>query len=281
MENRTILLIINDQTPDLYIEQTALGCREHGNHLSCFLMSEGVSVPPMIYGAPLYGTIDIADNWSERLQEAVDNQKTRVDEIENVLSQVGGSADVQSMLCTHADTSEFIARRARVCDLAVLAPNLRDTPHFFTDAAYGVLFMSPIGVLVNGFATSKVQRVLIAWNSSEAAATAVHAALPYLKEAEEVNITCFDPITTSDQVGANPGSDLAAWLSHHGCTIELSQLPSGGKEIGDCIQDRAAEIDADLVVLGAYGHSRLVQTLLGGTTRTMLEQTDLQVLVAH
>lgn len=281
MKNRTILLVINNQTPDQYIKQVAQDCREQENHLSCFLMSAGVSTPPMIYGAPLYGTIDISDSWTQLLDEAVQTQKARVEEIEAVLLQTGGSADVQSLLCSPADTSEHISRRARVCDLALLAPNLRETPQFFNEAAHGILFKSPVGLMVNGSPTSRVSRALIAWDSSHAAAAAVHNALPYLKETEAVNIACFDPITTQDKGGADPGTDLAAWLSHHGCNVEVSQLPSGGKEIGMCIQDRAKEIGADLVVLGAYGHSRLVQAVLGGTTRTMLEQTEIPLLMAH
>lgn len=281
MKNRTILLVVNAETPGQYIEQVAQDCREYENHLSCFLMCAGVTTPPMIYGTPLYGTIDMADNWTQLLNEAVQAQKARAEEIEVVLSRTGSSADVQSMLCTPAHTSDCIARRARVCDLAVLAPNLRETPHFFNEAAHGVLFKSPIGLLVNGSPTSKATRALIAWDSSGAAAASVHIALPYLKETEEVNIVCFDPITTPDHAGADPGTDLAAWLSHHGCNVVLSQDPSGGKEIGKCIQARAKETGADLVVLGAYGHSRLVEAVLGGTTRTMLEQTELPVLMAH
>ena len=281
MKKRTILLVVNNQTPDQYIQQIAQDCREYDNHLSCFLMSAGASTPPMIYGAPLYGTIDIADNWRQLLDEAIQTQKERVKEIEAALSKTGSSADVQSLLCSPVDTSDHIARRARVCDLAFLAPNLRETPQFFNEAAHGVLFKSPIGLMVNGSPTSKVRRALIAWDSSGAAAASVHRALPYLKGADEVSITCFDPITTQDRAGADPGTDLAAWLSHHGCSVNLLQLPSGGKEIGECIQDRAKEMGADLVVLGAYGHSRLVQAVLGGTTRTILEQTELPVLMAH
>ena len=281
MKNSTILLVINNNTSDQYIEGLAQDCREYDIHLTCFLMSAGVASPPMIYGTPLYGTIDIADNWTHLLDEAVRVQKERVDEIETVLARAGGSADVQSMLCAPDHASEYIARRARVCDLALLAPNLRDTPHFFNEAAHGVLFKSPIGLLMNASPVLKVKRALIAWDSSPAAAAAVHAALPYLKESDEVNIACFDPVTSQDKAGVDPGTDLAAWLSHHGCHVVLSQDPSGGKEIGKCIQDRAKEVGADLVVLGAYGHSRLVQAVLGGTTRSMLEQTELPVVMGH
>ncbi|MFC6582283.1 universal stress protein [Sulfitobacter aestuariivivens] len=74
---------------------------------------------------------------------------------------------------------------------------------------------------------------------------------------------------------------MAKWLSHHGCNVTVSQFPSGGREVGQAIQDRATELGADLVVMGAYGHARMIQTVLGGTTRTMMEQTDLPLMLAH
>jgi len=86
---------------------------------------------------------------------------------------------------------------------------------------------------------------------------------------------------TENRDGESPGSDLAEWLSRHGCNVKVAQYPSGGKEIGDCIIGRAKEMGADLVVMGAYGHSRLREDLFGGTTRTLIEPQDLAVLLAH
>ncbi|MFY0312802.1 universal stress protein, partial [Leisingera sp. D0M16] len=91
----------------------------------------------------------------------------------------------------------------------------------------------------------------------------------------------FDPDMSDARDGEDPGADAAAWLSHHGCTVTLSQFPTGGHDTGSAIQDRAREAGADLVVMGAYGHSRLREAVFGGTTRSMLEQTALPVLFAH
>lgn len=281
MKNSTILLVLNNETDDQYIKEVSQAAVDYDMHMSFFLMSPGVAVPPMVFGASIYGTMDVSDNWQQLLDEALAAQRNRVEQIERILAEVGGSADVQSVLCSPADASDQVAQRARVCDLAVIAPNMRDTHQFFSDAAYGVLYKSPSGLLVNAAPTLDVKRVLVAWDSSYAASAAVHRALPYLKQAEEVNIVCFDPVASLDKAGAEPGAGLAAWLSHHGCKVVVSQEPSGGKEIGQCIQARANELGADLVVLGAYGHSRLVQAVFGGTTRAMLEQTELPILCAH
>ena len=281
MKNSSILLMLNSETDDKYIENFARVALNENIHVSCFLLSAGVAMPPMIYGASLYGTIDISDNWQQLLNEALAKQHKRVEKIEQILAQVGGSADVQSILCSPADTSDHIARRAGVCDLAVLAPSLRAPAQYFNEAAYGILYQSPIGLMANAMPNLNVKHVLIAWDGSHSASSAVHRALPYLKEADEVTVACFDPMTSRAGTGADPGADLASWLSHHGCRVTVSQEPSGVKEIATCIQDRARELGADLVVMGAYGHSRLIQAVFGGTTRAMLEQVELPILMAH
>lgn len=281
MKNATILLVINDDTSDQAIEEVAQAVTADNMHLSCMLLSAGVAISPFAFGAPPYGTIDISDNWMQMVEKAREVQRERVAQIEEILSRTGASGDVQALLCSTSEISDFVARSARVCDLALLAPNLRETPQFLSEAAYGVLFKSPAGLMMNGVPSMNARRILVAWDSSHAASTAVRVAMPYLTTADEVIVACFDPVNTQDKDGADPGTDLAAWLSHHGCKVSVSQFPSGGQEIGQCIQDRAKEAGADLVVLGAYGHSRLVQAVFGGTTRTMLEQTDLPVLVAH
>jgi nucleotide-binding universal stress UspA family protein len=79
----------------------------------------------------------------------------------------------------------------------------------------------------------------------------------------------------------DPGIDVATWLSNHGCTVTVNQYSSGGQRVGACIPKRAVETGTDLIVMGGYGHSRLRETVFGGTTRTLLDQTDLPIFMAH
>jgi len=74
------------------------------------------------------------------------------------------------------------------------------------------------------------------------ATRAVHHALPFLREAKEVTVALFDPLMREHVDGDNPGSDVAAWLSRHECKVNVQQYPSAGKEIGDCIVERATEV---------------------------------------
>jgi nucleotide-binding universal stress UspA family protein len=281
MKNTTTLLVIDLDTPDTVIADLAEAALQNQTHMSCLMIGPAPALPMYAYGTPPYGSMNIPDNWGETVRNGQKALTDRETEIEAVLARSGVSADIQSVLCPTMDIKNIVARRARVCDIAHIAPNLRDTPEVIRETAHGVLFRSPIGLILNASPSKQPQRVIIGWNSSEAASNAVHVALPYLRAANEVIVACFDPVVTTEREGADPGTDVAAWLSHHGCSVTVSQFPTGGREVAQCIQDRAKELGADLVVMGAYGHARLLEAVFGGTTRTMIEQTDLPVLLVH
>lgn len=281
MNRRTILFVMTADTPDTQINDAAEAAAVAQDHLICLILGASPALPMYAYGVPPYGGMNIPDNWTELVAEAKKQQNDRVQAVETLLAKSNTSGDVQSAICVTRDVKHHVAQAARVSDEAYFAANLRDTPEILREAAAGILFLSPIGFRLNGSPSQPVKRVFVAWDSSPAASSAAHAALPYLKEAQEVVIGCIDPVRTPERDGQDPGTDVAAWLSHHGCKVTVSQFPSGGREVGQCIQDRAREFGADLVVMGAYGHARMVQTVLGGTTRSMIGQMDLPILLAH
>jgi nucleotide-binding universal stress UspA family protein len=281
MKKSTVLIVANQDTPDKMVSALAESASQERIHITFLLLGMMPALPGYAYGATPYGGMSLPENWAELTDEARKTQSERVQQVEAILADSGASGDVQSVLSATLDIKHLVASRARVCDMVHIAPNLRDTPDLMREAIYGTLFQSPAGLILNGTPSLQAKRIFIAWDSSKPASTAAHVALPYLKDAEEVVIGCFDPVVSQEQDGADPGVDLASWLSHHGCKVTVTQYPSGGIEIGQCIHDRAKEIGADLVVLGAYGHARMIEAVFGGTTRTMIAQTDLPVLLAH
>jgi nucleotide-binding universal stress UspA family protein len=124
------------------------------------------------------------------------------------------------------------------------------------------------------------KRVLIAWNASREAARAVTDALPLLERAQHVEIVAFDPQTTDGDHGEEPGADIALFLARHGVKATAAQQHAG-IDVGEQILSRAADADADLIVMGAYGHSRARELVLGGATRTILASMTVPVLLSH
>ena len=224
------------------------------------------------------------DEWQREFLAENEALSAKAQEFESLLQSEAISGDVTVANCEPSLIPDTVARRAMVCDLVIVSDELRSAGSLFSQAIYGVLFGSPIAVLLNGFQTAaavKAKNVFIAWNTGLSCARAIQQAMPILRNAEEVTIGIFDPVMTALRDGENPGSDLAMWLSRHSCNVQVNQYPSGGNEIGDCIIGCAKETGADLVVMGAYGHSRMREDIFGGTTRTLIEQQELAVLLAH
>jgi nucleotide-binding universal stress UspA family protein len=132
------------------------------------------------------------------------------------------------------------------------------------------------------------RRIMVAWNASKEAARAVHEALPLLRRAERVQIAVLDADSQRALLGEPPGADLLHYLARHGVEADilvrqaqragLLKRPTG---TGEALLSLVAEENCDLLVLGAYGHSRFRETLLGGVTRTVLEAMTVPVLMAH
>ncbi|MEZ5756087.1 MAG: universal stress protein, partial [Paracoccaceae bacterium] len=124
------------------------------------------------------------------------------------------------------------------------------------------------------------RRIVIAWNQSAEAMVAVRKALPMLKQADMVNIAVIDP----PQHGAersDPGGMLCQMLVRHGVKAEVSVLARTLPRISEVLARHVRDMNADLLVMGAYGHSRFREAILGGATRNMLEQAEVPVLMAH
>ncbi|MEZ5778740.1 MAG: universal stress protein [Paracoccaceae bacterium] len=173
---------------------------------------------------------------------------------------------------------------ARFSDLVVLSKPYGENGGPAAEAILeAVLFEGGAPVLVlpenyKGAAFGK--RVVLAWNQSDEALRAARAALPILKSAANVDITIVNPPTHGPE-RSDPGGLLSQLLARHGVHAEVSVLAKTLPTTSEIISRHALESDADLVVMGAYGHSRFREAILGGATRNMLEKAQLPVLMAH
>ncbi|HYU11247.1 MAG TPA: universal stress protein [Stellaceae bacterium] len=125
------------------------------------------------------------------------------------------------------------------------------------------------------------RRVVIGWDASREAARAVNDAMRLLAGAEVVTVLTIDPEQTPYGHGEIPGADIALHLARHGVKAQVERTVSAGIGVGNTLLSRAADLEADLLVMGAYGHSRVRELLLGGATRTVLTSMTLPVLMSH
>jgi nucleotide-binding universal stress UspA family protein len=126
-----------------------------------------------------------------------------------------------------------------------------------------------------------VRRILVGWNAEREAVRAVADALPLLVRAEVVEVLVIDPESRRAAHGQEPGADIARYLARHGVHVEVRRLSSGSEDAGHVLLSHAADFGADLVVMGAYGHSHLNEWIFGGVTRTALREAGLPVLMSR
>ena len=118
---------------------------------------------------------------------------------------------------------------------------------------------------------------LIAWNGSREASRAVHDAMPLLRRADKVSILSIDPPDDAHIAGF----DISAHLARHGVNAEAVRTVSGDISIGDILLSECADLGSDMIVMGAYGHSRLREFILGGVSQHILETMTVPVFMAH
>jgi nucleotide-binding universal stress UspA family protein len=178
----------------------------------------------------------------------------------------------------------LIAHRARFSDLVVLPRPYGARRGYECEAIVeAAMFDGDVPVLIQPDEKAfpeEIKTVLIAWNESTEALRAVRAAMPFLKGAETVNVAIVDPPQHGPE-RSDPGGALSQMLSRHAVRPEVSVLSKTMPSICDVLLRHASDINADLIVMGAYGHSRFRESILGGATRNMLERSEVPVLMAH
>lgn len=124
--------------------------------------------------------------------------------------------------------------------------------------------------------------ILVGWNASREAARSIYDALPLLKKAKTVKLLWVNPQSENGGNGTGmPGSEMATSLSRHDVKVEAGHSATRDVGVGDELLSRAADQGADLLIMGAYGHSRVREYVFGGATRHILQHMTLPTLMSH
>ena len=124
-------------------------------------------------------------------------------------------------------------------------------------------------------------RALIGWNGRREAARAAFDAVPLLQACEAVQVTWLDPQDDMEVPGNLAGAELATALARHGVKVTAEAMPTSGIGAGEALLSHASDLGADLLVMGAYGHSRTREYIFGGATRTIFDSMTIPVLMSH
>lgn len=128
---------------------------------------------------------------------------------------------------------------------------------------------------------ARFARLVITWNGSIESARAIHAALPFARLAEQVWLIDGETPAYEDDQERAPHIDPQTYLAHHGIQVHSRRIHATPHEAGAVLLREITELKADLLVMGAYGHSRVREHVLGGATRHILKNASLPVLMQH
>jgi nucleotide-binding universal stress UspA family protein len=185
---------------------------------------------------------------------------------------------------------EAIPRYARYADLVIAGQDDPNDPEAFVADHFPETLVMTSGrpvllIPYTGVFPTLGANIMVAWNGSRESARAVQDAMPLLQRAEKVTVVRLNE--SKGEPGASPvsripGADIAFLLARHDVKAEVAAL-DGGNDVpmGDLLISRASDLDADLIVMGAYGHSRWQELVMGGATRTLLGSMTIPVLMSH
>ncbi|WP_312526865.1 universal stress protein [Paracoccus sp. (in: a-proteobacteria)] len=277
MGYKSILTILTETGQKAQLDAAIAIARREDAHLDVFCLGVDHTQSGYYYaGASAYVFQEAIDKAMSAASELEDKVRAYLEgkdmrwSIDSAVAQVGG-------------LSTLIAMKARFSDLVVLGrPYDREISQDGEALTEASLFegSAPVLIVPGEIGETFGQRILVAWNQSSEALIAVRRAMPFLQAAEAVEVTVIDPSPHSPE-GSDPGSALCQMLTRQGVRAEVAVLARTMPKISEIIARRATEIGADMIVMGAYGHSRFRQAILGGATRNMLEAANIPVFMAR
>lgn len=213
---------------------------------------------------------------------AAENRASRAnaDLLMGRFAAITGSSDVERQFranCLRFADTDQLARHARLFDLSIVPVYGHPDTRWIAE---GMLFSSgrPM-LLLPERANQGWSSIIIAWDGSRAAARALADSLPLCQKAREVRLlTITGDKPLPDDLSPETAADH---LTHHGVSCAVARVEAGGRNAGSVLLEQASRVEADLLVMGGFGHARLREFILGGATDTILQDADLPVFLSH
>ena len=224
--------------------------------------------------------LDVPAMVAAEIRKSADNARDLLAAFESAAQRTGVLQDTIAEKCLASQVPDILVDYARLRDLTIIPiPETDSVDQWYAES---VIFGSGRPTVVMPEAPRRppaIDSVVVAWDFSRTAARAVWDALAILQKAKTVRVVTV----TNEKVidSTRSGEELAKHLSRHGVTVVLENVNAAGRTIGESLETYVASCNADLLVMGAYGHSRMREFILGGATRSMLARPPLPVFLSH
>ena len=267
---KSILLYANEDAGLESRLQAALDLVRFSNgHLTCL---HATPYDAFIMGDP-FGGIYTLPVVMDQLKKAEDEQRARLE------ARLAHEDVAWDWLQVDGPAVQAILDRSRLADVVVLnlAGGVEDEPALSMTATVAIHARSPVLAVPRGANRFDGRAlVLVAWNGSVEAAHALRLALPMLRNASAVHF-----VTVTEDRTEFPALDGCRYLALHGLEPEMHEWPREGRSVSAALLAAAERLQASCIVMGAYGHSRMREAVLGGVSRQMLEESPVPLLLGH
>jgi len=243
-------------------------------HLSIVVVGTA-ALPPV--GAHMES---VSAPWMEERRKQQAGIENKVSQLEKRLREGGVPHEVQNAYTEVFTIDNEIGYLARLSDIVLIGPDLLSNQEMLGAILDGSWFHAEVPVLLDPGASLKLEKpvVMIAWSDTAESASAVRASIPFLNLAKSVHVVLVD----QDGDPNDPAPKLMAYLFRHGIAdISIDVLASDGRTVSETLEGHAKSINADLVVMGAYGHTRLRERLFGGVTRSTVKRPGRPIFMAR
>lgn len=279
MYEKTVLVCMNDvdHTEQMLSVIKSLNARFELHVVGLYVLP-AVQVYP---GAGMQMSTQVYDGYRQYFINHAETVKKQFDEMVRVEGIQGEWRQCDSQT---PNISDCVIEQGRMADFIVLPQARKDdnigieielTERAVMESGRPVLVIPSFGDF-----SSFGNKILAAWSNTRESARAIFDANPFLRCADKVDITWFDA-NVSDPGIDLPGAELAAVLARHDVDAVVEAIPTGGNPVGEALLSHASDIGADMLVMGAYGHSRMREFVFGGATKTLLESMTIPVLMSH
>ena len=282
MAIKDILLALTtypDRTSDTAVEGAVAIAAALDARIAAIACEVRVKLPSSVLGNAL---IDLPAIAAAEAQKSAANAAHLLGVFSEQARKRGLNAETISERSFSADVPETLTTYARFRDLTILpVPQGDDFDQWYAES---VIFGSGRPALIipdewKRRVPFQLDTAVVAWDFSKTAARAVADAIPFLQKAKRVYVVT---VANEKQIDTDRSAvELAKHLAHHRIEVTVDTADAAGRDIGTALQAYCASRDADLLVMGAYGHARLREFFLGGATRSMLSQPTLPILMSH
>jgi nucleotide-binding universal stress UspA family protein len=267
--------------PPIASDKGTIGCAVSiAQAFEAHLLGVAFAYQPVVVGSIIDGFPAALIDGQRRENEKA--AKDAIGRFEEAARLAGIAAESCLLNADVSGAAESFAQMARRFDLAVVRQEESGQPGAQDLIIEAALFRSGRPVLVVPYVHKgelAVRRAMVCWDGSETAARAIGDALPLLERANNVDVVMVSgEKPKSDEL---PGADLGQHLARHDLKVDVKTIPAAGIGVASAILSHAADNAIDLVVMGAYGHSRLREFVLGGATRGILQAMTVPTFMSH